>query len=148
MMRTRTSLLRRTVMWAAGVVLVVSVAAWVVSLWAPQWDAGSGFSLYLMWGDAIAFVPGFSDYSTFGFGDFDVPDWSLPQLDHTPSRTMILIPLWLPALIAAVAYTATFLAGRLHQRQVRLGGCHTCGYHLTGITGPCPECGSERGQQA
>ncbi len=37
MKRTRTSVLRRAVMWAAGVVLVVSVVAWLVSLFGVYW---------------------------------------------------------------------------------------------------------------
>jgi len=43
--RARTSLLRRIVMWAAGVVLVVCVAGWVVSLANVHYGHSSGMGI-------------------------------------------------------------------------------------------------------
>jgi len=61
-----------------------------------------------------------------------------------------LYPIWRGLAAGTVVFSLVILA--VHQvagnanrlRRPRLGRCSYCGYDLTGITGPCPECGTER----
>ena len=73
-----------------------------------------------------------------------IPKVSLKRfrLSGTPGRDLsIILPLWLPLLVAAVP-TLFLLYQKRHQHL--LGHCQKCGYNLTGNTsGICPECGKQ-----
>jgi len=150
--RTRTNLLRRAVMWTAGVVLAVSVAAWVAGRWPIYWQSrnGSGFALsygrLFIWIDLNAVrnydawwslrgeyrrTPWF--HGPFVFGEI----WRLKE-------GAIQLPLCMPATTAGIVLAGTWAWGRQASVRARCGYCASCGYDLTGLTGPCPECGKER----
>ncbi len=53
----------------------------------------------------------------------------------------VVIPLWIPFLIAAVPTAFLFYRDR---RRPGPGHCQSCGYDLTGnVSGVCPECGEK-----
>jgi hypothetical protein len=59
--------------------------------------------------------------------------------------TMVLVPLWMPALMLAALSVALWR----RDRPIPSGRCSCCGYDLTGnVSGRCPECGSAVGSQA
>ncbi len=65
----------------------------------------------------------------------------LPASQWTPGL-WILIPLWIPALLAGVS---TFVLWR-RSRRIPPGHCKACRYDLTGnVSGVCPECGTSTG---
>jgi hypothetical protein len=154
--RTRVSLLRRAVMWGAGVVLTVSVVAWVLSMFRPslaipypRWTR-----LFLAEGGLEVrrtMIPGESHWT--GYVGLYHSWWPRARLKEAPivvdmSRlTMrngvtghIFVPLWIPL----AASCGVLVTARLVSCGVPAGICPSCSYDLSGITGPCPECGSER----
>lgn len=63
-------------------------------------------------------------------------DW-IRELSGLPSY--VAIPLWAIAVPFVLGAVWFFWRGR----RPLPGHCRKCGYDLTGITGPCPECGLE-----
>src|SRR3954471_20038029 len=55
----------------------------------------------------------------------------------------IIFPLWLPALLFAIApiYWLLFAPHRRRAKRAKLGLCPTCGYDLRASPDRCPECG-------
>jgi len=141
--RTRNSLLRRVVMWTARVVLVVSVAGWVASLHYWEWNAGPRAIVRLAVGELRVLG-----------GEEKATRWrdkvTGVQVLRFPSGTSweVVLPLWIPTAAATSAHVATYFVSRRSRRWRCAGRCSACGYDLTGITGPCPECGSERETEA
>jgi len=155
---TRTSLLRRVVMWAAGVVLVVSVGACAASLFRVGWQSDDGaFNIEAEGGFLIVFNHASPQPPTgwrcegvrlhlrwwprSGSGFWST---SAGHPSGVPRLWMVYIPLWMPLLASGLALWSTFLIGRTARLRTVRGLCPTCRYDLTGITGPCPECGKER----
>ena len=54
------------------------------------------------------------------------------------NTTYLYLPLW--PLIALAVLASTLATIRALRR--RISECQSCGYDLTGITSPCPECGT------
>ncbi len=66
----------------------------------------------------------------------------LPKLLGSQGSYFLVIPLWIPALLAGVS---TFILWR-RSRRVPPGHCKACRYDLTGnVSGVCPECGTSAG---
>jgi hypothetical protein len=64
----------------------------------------------------------------------------LPTIDCDSAGGLVILPLWLPLVVATVL-TAT-LRWR-DRRRIPPGHCGQCGYNLTGnVSGVCPECGT------
>lgn len=56
-------------------------------------------------------------------------------------RTEVVLPLWMPFVLLAIATAYIFARDR---RWIPPGHCKTCGYILTGnVSGICSECGTE-----
>ncbi|HZW06480.1 MAG TPA: hypothetical protein VFF65_05100 [Phycisphaerales bacterium] len=146
MRRTRTNLLRRAVMWTAGLVLVVSVAAWLGSVAGWEWRAGPRLVLILTCGEVRALV-GAVDSIGWEYDSAGVawPLWRLPKLIEVGSWDLwaLIMPLWVPAMVASAVLGGMCLRDLVIGRAAA-GCCRACAYDLTGITGPCPECGKER----
>jgi hypothetical protein len=148
-------------MWTAGVVLGLSVAAWVVSLFCVCWlQAGypaQSIALdrgLLIWHNQGAMgptaKPGLSIYG-LGRPRFWWPDGPRQRQWVRASRDeqviyfyYFVLPLWMPALGAMLLLGGGYLAGGRGRLRVDAGLCPTCNYDLTSIDGVCPECGSER----
>jgi hypothetical protein len=63
-------------------------------------------------------------------------------------RYSIRVPLWLPAILFAIAPTIWFFAPhRRRGKRAKLGLCPTCGYDLRATPDRCPECGAESGDR-
>jgi len=155
--RTCTSLLHRIVMWAAGVVLVVSVVAWVTSLANIGCIQGDGVGAWLHRGELhlnnLAAHAPFEMERGWHVEGLAWPRWRWPVGEHVlgfydevrpPGIWRVQIPLWVAITLAAVAFTPAYFAGYKGRRWRATRHCTTCRYDLTGLTGPCPECGKER----
>ncbi|NOX58689.1 MAG: hypothetical protein GXP29_07505 [Planctomycetes bacterium] len=60
-----------------------------------------------------------------------------PEVDTQWRRTRIILPIWIPLLLAAVVTVWLWKWDRPPK-----SGCVKCGYNLTGnVSGICPECG-------
>ena len=63
----------------------------------------------------------------------------LPEIYSDPLSTVIVVPLWIPGVVAL----GSFWFLRWRRRRARPGHCPTCEYDLTGnVSGVCPECGT------
>jgi hypothetical protein len=147
MRRTRTDELRREVMCAAGAVLALSVALWVASLWGIRWEAKGGESVLLSGGWVMAVDMGYPQGPAgWHMRRFHWPlSWPEGVLcEWTARRKIVWVPLWIPAYAAALVLVPMWLVGRSRRRKHPGVLCPSCAYDLTSITGPCPECGSER----
>jgi hypothetical protein len=75
-------------------------------------------------------------------------EWSaLPKADGIPWRAQggyVKAPLLFCAATAALFTGGPALAEWFERVRLSRAGRCLCGYDLTGITGPCPECGKER----
>jgi hypothetical protein len=145
---TRTNLLRRIVTWAAGVVLVVSVAAWVVSIFGAEWRAGSRLLLSLAGGEIQALA---GEVDAIGW-EYDSagliwPVWRLPFLIDLGGGYLwgLVVPLWVPASLAGVTFGTMCRLRRRGGAGTGERHCGAYGYDLTGIIGRCPECGARQG---
>jgi hypothetical protein len=148
MRRTRTILLRRAVICAAGLfvfALGLSLTSAFFVLWSP--DGYNAVTLY----DGQASVMGCGQgpwQPGWRFGEFSGIDWEGPSW-HVASRNnyVIQLPMWIPMAFAGVALVTSAALWRRdcsYNTRARRGRCLSCGYDLSGITGPCPECGKER----
>lgn len=60
----------------------------------------------------------------------------------------LVLPLWLPLMASATALWLLWRVGFERRQLALVGRCSGCGYDLAGITGPCPECGTEQERKA
>jgi hypothetical protein len=132
-------------------VLGLSVAAWTASIAGWEWRAGSRLMLFLVGGE-VRVLAGEVDsigweYDSAGFA---WPLWRLPRLVNLGDWKLwaLVAPLWIPATLAGTTFCAVSHHRRHERARMRLGACVACAYDLTGITGPCPECGSKNDVQA
>jgi hypothetical protein len=145
--RIRTSLVRRVVMWAAGVVLVVSVAGWLLSLACVGCESPFG-EFWVTRGELALFGYRRQQWHFFSEG-FAPPLFQWPRWRPGVNGAfwLLVIPLWMPASSAGIVLGLGWRRARSVQRRrvrTQLGLCPSCRYDLSGITGPCPECGNER----
>ncbi|MCC6969685.1 MAG: hypothetical protein IT434_05630 [Phycisphaerales bacterium] len=66
----------------------------------------------------------------------------LPDILKTPASTQVVLPLWIPWLIA-LGFSAWFLRDHRREKMRRMiGRCPACGYDRSGLpqSAPCPEC--------
>jgi hypothetical protein len=149
--RTGTRLLRRAVMWAAGAVLVLSVACWcpaggLAACWHPRdrsWWIGVGDGCvwggrpHLWQGSDSPGLPGVARpwYESLGW-------W--PDFWASERWWAGRLPLWMPAAGSLLVLSAGLLQSRRERAGTRHGRCLSCAYDLTGVTALCPECGKER----
>jgi hypothetical protein len=148
--RTRTSLARRAIVWTASGVLSFSAAAWGVGLFQVYW-ASSAVNERLF----VGVVYGIAEISSRSSRHANSPplpgahalgftlhqEWWPPRNRH---RWRFVLPLWIPAAGAALTLGAVSFVSRRERTRAGAGHCSFCAYDLSGITGPCPECGSER----
>jgi hypothetical protein len=67
--------------------------------------------------------------------------WWRPLYQRSAGGTLVLIPLWVLFLIAAIP---TGLLWWCDRRRIPPGHCQNCGYNLTcNVSGVCPECGEK-----
>lgn len=118
---------------------------------------------------SITLPPDVSGTPNHGLGDRFVPGWQAENLpDGEPvswkenllprwgnqSATLgghgaipveawdLLVPYWLPTLLALILPTCSLAAAVRRRRRRRRGCCMGCGYDLRGSPGRCPECGA------
>lgn len=149
MKRNRTSLIRRVVMWTARVVLVLSIAIWCLSLFWVSWTAQGTLTLSLESGFVYIESPTVWDPG-WDLRGYRHPRWwasdihiVLVTFPDAPTAGSAYLPIWPAAAIAAIVLIGTGVTGRGGRIRARGCRCKACAYDLTGITGPCPECGKE-----
>jgi hypothetical protein len=63
----------------------------------------------------------------------------LPTIDCDSAGGLVILPLWLPLVVATVLTVTLWWRDR---RRIPAGHCRKCGYNLTGhVSGVCPVCG-------
>jgi hypothetical protein len=123
----RRSRTRRMLKWAATVVTVLLLVAWLFAIRLSV-DVTQGYSIRLT-----------------GQGEIQVLLWgtlrSEPEPDSHPHQPdCYTFPLWLPFVLLAIPTAVLWFVDR--RRRTRPGYCQRCGYDLTGnVSGRCPECG-------
>jgi len=145
------SRIQRILKWTGVVVCVVILTMWLTSALRPTLFR-TPFGGVAWYHGAVMFLEG----ATNDYGYLEEsrlppnlagpPKWhetlglsALPQSLRLFGKLMILMPLWLPFLGAAVP---TAILWHRDRRTVEPGCCQRCGYNLTGNTsGICPECG-------
>lgn len=149
MLTRRRDKARRVVMWAAGVVLVLSVAAWVVSTCWFVGIAGSHGGIQLGDGDFVVYRGGFLRSKGWHivarvevppervFGEFLTLPWEQPEYEAR-------VPIWTLGIGAGVVLFGAWCFSRRDRLRAEAEHCRQCGYDLTGIDGVCPECGAGR----
>jgi hypothetical protein len=84
-------------------------------------------------------TPGEREWSGAGF------QWTRIErlgADSWSIQRSVVVPYWLPCLLAGLAPAAWGRARLVRSRRARRGLCLSCGYDLTGnASGTCPECG-------
>jgi hypothetical protein len=156
---------RAVMKWVGAWLCAAIAAAWLTSGWRyVGWDRNTLTSY-----TNVAIADGLLTYSHMEYGTLsageyvDPPNWSFYMI--TPSRAAsdsrwlwwfwyraapvgrggheisLSAPLWLLFLILGPWTTWLFHRDRRHVRWAREGRCVGCGYDLSGVTGPCPECG-------
>ena len=167
----RTSLLHRIVMWAAGVVLGLSVAGLVACAFRGWWPLSpSGSSVYVgldsgcLWmanvrpatsdGTPGSAVVGMDDPHWWWPGETGFVEMSSLIADEVVSPASgkllwgVVLPLWMPATASGAVLVGLWVVGVHQRRRAMAGHCNRCGYDLSGIIGPCPECGREKEREA
>ena len=123
--------------------LALSVAAWLAGLFGVAWVAPGGRGGIGLARGAVWLSGEVTDQPGLTFRGW--VDWTQAWIPARPRGRWGLtwmVPLWIPATGAGLALGAVWLAGRRAATRASHGLCPSCGYDLTGITGPCPECGA------
>jgi hypothetical protein len=151
-------------MWAAGIVLGLSVAGMCASTLGLTWSShnrrAAKVELELSSGSIVVRnrVPPSPDSPFAGHGNLiglseAPPHWLWPErsrfvsIDSQSSgRTLwvAVLPLWMPTALAATVLGCVWHPGQIRTLRADRGHCPTCNYDLTGIDGVCPECGRPR----
>ena len=132
--------------WVCVAVAVISLSGFLVTchalpFLALQFKARATFMIEMGAGSIVLSGDSSPSFDLY-FGRVPVEGFIwLPQFDSFPSRWIYLvIPLWIPFLIASIATVV------IYQRSARAqpGICRACRYDLTANTsGVCPECGTK-----
>jgi len=158
--------LRRLFTIAAAISLLLCLATvvlWVRShLVSDGWIYRSNRATFELWDAVSAFGFTWSDFGPggapgTGWEHRTIPPWHLrgpsyvvtrgPFMDGSISDGLVVyFPIWLPAILFAIAPTYWFLFAphRRRAKRAKLGLCPTCGYDLRASPDRCPECGTER----
>ena len=146
------SRVKSIVRWTAWVLALLLPAMWVFTWWGNavlNVPIGSGQThvvVALTYGAMYLGVDNSGSLrATFwelrGYPVFPADWW--PRYDHLPGTTVVVLPLWMPSIVA-IAFSVWFYRDhRREERERRLGCCPACGYDRSGLasTAPCPECG-------
>jgi len=145
---------RPAVRWLATVATMAFVALWIVAGYSPASVLHGDRNFCLSQGCLEWLIPEHSTWRSTFSDDTLVPiptvfDAGLrwPNMRRAPGwGTQVVLPLWIPAAIAALA-SAMFWQRRAiiawrSRSEGRAGYCRQCGYDLTlNVSGTCPECG-------
>ncbi len=140
MMRRR-SRARRIAKWTGLAVCVVMAGAWAASRY---WEAcfyGDKLSLWVCGGGVEVRLNKWG--ATWFSGTWRIypagrDQLLIPYQYSNFSNWCVIIPLWIPLVLAAIPTVLAFMRDR---RSIP-GHCQHCGYDLTGnVSGRCPECG-------
>ena len=139
--------------WTAWVLAVLLPAMLAFTIWGnalvnmPLGRGPTRIVVSLTWGaihlgvgDSGIFRPTFWEWRGYPV----LPgDW-WPRYDRLPGGTSVVVPLWMPSIVA-IGASVWFYRDHRREEQRRLNGCCPgCGYARLGLApdAPCPECGS------
>lgn len=144
--------------WTAWVLALLLPAMWVATFWrgARLWNSvitDDSYSACWIVDGSIVFVHASTASNAVALGIFEherlTPGTDYPDLWascwHIPgSFVVLIIPLWMPWLVA-LGFSVWFYRDHQREKQQRLlGCCPACGYSRLGLApgAPCPECGT------
>ncbi|MFO0835052.1 MAG: hypothetical protein U0638_08790 [Phycisphaerales bacterium] len=137
--------------WTAWVLAVLLPAMWVFTIWGnalvnmPLGRGPTRIVVSLTWGaihlgvgDSGIFRPTFWEWRGYPI----LPgDW-WPRYDRLPGDTSVVVPLWIPSIVA-IGFSFWFCRDHRREKMRRMiGRCPACGYDRSGLpqSAPCPEC--------
>ncbi len=122
--------------FSIGCIWITDFAIWPGSLSRPLYMSREDFSSGLIL-DSGEY--GWRALPTFEWtGDVTTPP---PPGSRLNVRWQLMVPLY-PFFLALGIPAFLMLRNDWRQRRrARIGKCRNCGYDISGITGPCPECG-------
>ena len=147
--------IRETIKWGGAVATLLLIVLWIGSgWWMVGWMNGKGEEVWLGGGgvrvdtlgppdpDGVMTVTTDRGWVAVGAPNFGI-NWRFYR-EHNGGFTHTFIPLWLPALLAAVVAIGAWRLDILARRRARITHCPKCGYDRAGIAGEakCPECGA------
>ena len=142
--------LRKTIKWGGAVVTVLLVVVWVGSGWGGfGWYDTSGRGFYIQFGGVGCVSTSFRlPLEMIGWCywvcSYSQVNW-WPRLSFGPGTDWILlIPLWMPAVLAMSICVGAWQRERLAHRRAQTHLCPKCNYDRTGLAAGavCPECGA------
>jgi hypothetical protein len=87
------------------------------------------------WGGGLLFLP------RVGHDRYPAVEDPAPGVKETIDSRAVVVPLWIPALLAAVPVLLWLRRYFRHHRRTAHGLCPACGYDLRATPDRCPECG-------
>ena len=141
--------IRKTIKWGGLVATVLLVIVAGASIWCGvSWQSGTADHVFLSAGSVVSFhISGLPQVSGSRWSFRMQPPrfvW-MPTIDTNASikMTVVVVPLWIPLVVAAGIAALAWRLDTLASRRARLDLCHICHYDRTGLAlgAVCPECG-------
>ncbi len=144
--------IRRVIKWAAVVLLVLTIAGWVLTRSSGVTAVVSGWvAVYFGEGTVAVYsvrsvVPSQVIYGPQFSRAHGAPAQAF-SWTRTPSRWQVMVPTWFMALATSLVLLGAWHLDTRSRRRPKVGLCSRCSYDREGIApdAACPECGAPAG---